>query len=170
VKLAGQILALATTARWPMYLRNVKQILRAGGGYDERRYGFGGLMDLLRACQREGFVRLERDRRGGLRVFQGQTLARGAASPVEAREIAPAEVIAIAPAEEVATSDPLDLDVIEIDAVSVIDTTAELLGRAKPRRPRARASLQRKPAVKKAGGGTHRAGRSRKAADDDTLR
>jgi len=127
-------------------------------------------MDLLRACQREGFVRLERDRRGGLRVFQGQTLARGAASPVEAREIAPAEAIASAPAEEVATSDPLDLDVIEVDAVSVIDTTAELLGRAKPRRPRARASVQRKAPVKKAGDATHRAGRSRKAAasDDNT--
>src|SRR6202163_2113922 len=114
VKLAGQILAAATTARWPMYLRNVKQILRAGGGYDERRYGFGGLMDLLRACQREGFVRLERDRRGGLRVFQGPAIARGAALPVEARETEPAEVIAIATAEAVATSDPLDLDVIEV--------------------------------------------------------
>ena len=43
----------ATSARWPMYLRNVKQILRAGN-FDERRYGFGGLMDLLKACQREG--------------------------------------------------------------------------------------------------------------------
>ena len=40
----------ATGARWPMYLRNVKQILRqAEGGFDERRYGFGGLMDLLKA-------------------------------------------------------------------------------------------------------------------------
>jgi uncharacterized LabA/DUF88 family protein len=170
VKLAGQILASATTARWPMYLRNVKQILRAGGGYDERRYGFGGLMDLLRACQREGFVRLERDRRGGLRVFQGPAIARGAALPVEARETEPAEVIATAPAEAVATSDPLDLDVIEVDAVTVIDTTAELLGRAKPRRPRARASVQRKTPVKKAGAATHRVGRSRKAAasDDNT--
>ena len=28
-------------------------------------------MDLLKACQREGLVRIERDRRGGLRVFQG---------------------------------------------------------------------------------------------------
>ena len=71
----AQILAAATTARWPMYLRNVKQILRqADGGFDERRYGFGGLMDLLRACQREGFVRIERDRRGGLRVFQGAAM------------------------------------------------------------------------------------------------
>ena len=70
VKVAGQLLAAAVNARWPMYLRNAKQILRAGS-FDERRYGFGGLMDLLRACQREGFIRLERDRRGGLRVFQG---------------------------------------------------------------------------------------------------
>ena len=27
---------------------------QAEGGFDERRYGFGGLMDLLQACQREG--------------------------------------------------------------------------------------------------------------------
>jgi uncharacterized LabA/DUF88 family protein len=167
VKLAGQILASATTARWPMYLRNVKQILRAGGGFDERRYGFGGLMDLLRACQREGVVRLERDRRGGLRVFQGQALARGAALPVEARETEPAEVIAIAPADAAVLSGALDSDVIEVDAVTVIDTTAELLGRATPKRPRARASGQRKAAPKKPGGTTHHAGRPRRAAAND---
>src|SRR5262249_17003192 len=50
---AARILAAAKNARWPMYLRNVKQILRqAEGGFDERRYGFGGgLMDLMRALQ-----------------------------------------------------------------------------------------------------------------------
>ena len=54
VRLVGHILRSAPNARWPMYLRNVKQILRAAdGGFDERQYGFGGLMDLLRACQRE---------------------------------------------------------------------------------------------------------------------
>ena len=37
-----------------MYLRNVKQILRGRRRFDERRYGFGGLMDLLKACQRDG--------------------------------------------------------------------------------------------------------------------
>ena len=52
-------------------------MLRAAeGGFDERRFGFAGLMDLLRALQREGIVRLERDRRGGLRVFQGTALSR----------------------------------------------------------------------------------------------
>ena len=71
VRMVAEILRNASGARWPMYLRNVKQILRqyrdghtvgngAGpgetSGFDERRYGFGGLIDLLRACQREGLV------------------------------------------------------------------------------------------------------------------
>ena len=39
VRLVRQILTTATAARWPMYLRNVKQLLRAAeGGFDERRY------------------------------------------------------------------------------------------------------------------------------------
>jgi uncharacterized LabA/DUF88 family protein len=58
--------------RFPMYIRNVKQLLRqAEPGFDERRYGFSNLVDLLRALQRDGMVRLERDRQGALRVFQG---------------------------------------------------------------------------------------------------
>ncbi|PYR20318.1 MAG: hypothetical protein DMF94_12355 [Acidobacteria bacterium] len=115
---AGRILGAATTARWPMYLRNVKQILRqADGGFDERRYGFSGLMDLLKACQRDGLLRIERDRRGGLRVFQGASLQR-AAPPAAG----PGEVI----------------ELPEMESIP-IDTTAELLGRAKPRKPRARA-------------------------------
>src|SRR6202043_217404 len=66
VRRVGQMLRNASSARWPMYLRNVKQILRAAdNSFDERRYGFNGLMDLLKACQRDGLVRLERDRRGG---------------------------------------------------------------------------------------------------------
>jgi uncharacterized LabA/DUF88 family protein len=60
--------------RWPMYLRNVKQFLKSKDGqFDERRFGFGSLVDLLRACQREGFIRLDRDRQGVLRVYPGQT-------------------------------------------------------------------------------------------------
>ena len=58
-----------------MYLRNVKQLLRASdSAFDERRYGFSGLVELVRACQKDGLVRLERDRRGGLRVFPGPAL------------------------------------------------------------------------------------------------
>src|SRR5439155_16949414 len=101
VRLVGQILRNATGARWPMYLRNVKQILRAAdASFDERRYGFGGLMDLLRACQKEGLIRLERDRRGGLRVFQGAALQR-APAPAAIVDVAPTDVVEIQPGDAV---------------------------------------------------------------------
>jgi len=58
--------------RWPMYLRNVKQVFRqALPAFDERAYGFASLVDLLRAAQKEGIVRMDRDRQGVVRVFQG---------------------------------------------------------------------------------------------------
>lgn len=71
VALVRQVLAEATVPpRWPMYLRQMKQFLRnARPDFDERRYG--SLQDLLRACQKVGLVRLERDRQGGLRAFAG---------------------------------------------------------------------------------------------------
>ncbi len=54
--------------RWPMYLRQMKQLLRSvDSSFDERKYG--SIVELMRACQKEGLVRLERDRQGGLRVF-----------------------------------------------------------------------------------------------------
>jgi uncharacterized LabA/DUF88 family protein len=72
--------------RWPMYIRNVKQILRAADPtFDERKHG--NLVELLRAVQREGLVRLDRDRQGVMRVFQGLQLRVGPPSglglPVE---------------------------------------------------------------------------------------
>jgi uncharacterized LabA/DUF88 family protein len=69
VALIRSILAEATTPpRWPMYVRQMKQFIRnARPDFDERRYG--SILDLMRACQKDGFLRLERDRQGGLRVF-----------------------------------------------------------------------------------------------------
>ena len=142
VKLVGRILGAATNARWPMYLRNVKQIVRAADArFDERRYGFAGLMDLLRACQRDGLVRLERDRRGGLRVFQGPALGvpvqRSAmpVTPVDAPQSRSIEAVQDEPPEmrEAIFDGPAANEPIPIDS------TAELLGRAKPKRPRTRA-------------------------------
>ncbi|PYR49665.1 MAG: hypothetical protein DMF89_11615 [Acidobacteria bacterium] len=141
VRAAGRIMAAATTARWPMYLRNVKQILRAAS-FDERRYGFGGLLDLLRACQREGLVRLERDRRGGLRVLQGSASRPPVATPIEVAAAASAVEMAGSldadRANRAVMADSSETDVIDVQPVAVIDTTAELLGRAKPKRPRLR--------------------------------
>ena len=167
VQRAGQILAAATTARWPMYLRNVKQILRqADGGFDERRYGFGGLMDLLKACQREGFVRIERDRRGGLRVFQGPAIQKAATMPGP-REIMDVEPIEAQPSEPIEAVEPEALEQPEMEPIP-IDTTAELLGRAKPRKPRARTPRQPAatptPRARAAQGGSTRAKGAKKAA------
>ena len=69
VALVRRVLAEATTTpRWPMYPRQFKQFLRAAQpDFDERNYG--SIADLMRACQKDGLLRLERDRQGGLRVF-----------------------------------------------------------------------------------------------------
>jgi uncharacterized LabA/DUF88 family protein len=61
--------------RWPMYIRQVKQFMKnVDASFDERRYGFGNLVDLLRACQREGLFRIERDRQGVMRIFPGNVM------------------------------------------------------------------------------------------------
>ena len=62
--------------RWPMYIRQVRQYLRgADPAFDERKLGFPGIVEFLRACQQEGVLRLERDRQGVLRVFAGPRFA-----------------------------------------------------------------------------------------------
>ena len=65
----------AQPARWPMYVRQIKQYLRsADPNFDEHKLGFATIMEFLRLCQREGLFRLERDRRGQVRVFAGSAL------------------------------------------------------------------------------------------------
>ena len=74
IRLLQRVLATpGAIARWPMYVRNVKQAMRAADpGFDERRHG--NLVEILRSVQRDGLVRLDRDRQGVLRVFQGPQL------------------------------------------------------------------------------------------------
>ena len=63
----------------PLYLRQVRQLLRASGGMIDERSGFRGLLDLLHQAQREGWLRLHRDRKGVWRAF-----APSGAAPVAA--------------------------------------------------------------------------------------
>ena len=74
IRLLQRVLATpGAIARWPMYIRNVKQAMRAADpGFDERKHG--NLVEILRSVQRDGLVRLDRDRQGVLRVFQGPQL------------------------------------------------------------------------------------------------
>jgi uncharacterized LabA/DUF88 family protein len=193
VSMAANVLAGATNARWPMYLRNAKQIFRAAS-FDERRYGFSGVIELLRALQREGLVRMERDRRGGLRVFQGPQLnINRTAPPPRVEPVDVAEEAIETPAVDGAASledvevqpaaiSPFDEtdEVIEVQPQAVVDTTAELLGRAKARRPRTRATGvhaaatpsptrgTRKTGARKTSGSSRRSkGRTKKEVPDD---
>jgi uncharacterized LabA/DUF88 family protein len=70
----------------PLYLRQIRQLLRAAGSSIDERSGFRGLLDLLHQAQREGWLRLHRDRKGVWRAFPA-----GAAAPV-VTPATPAEV------------------------------------------------------------------------------
>ena len=60
------------TPHWPMYLRNLKQYIKnASPSFDERRFGFVNFLEAVRAGQRGGVFRLERNRQGILRIFAG---------------------------------------------------------------------------------------------------
>ncbi len=58
----------------PLYLRQIRQLLRAAGSSIDERSGFRGLLDLLHQAQREGWLRLHRDRKGVWRAFPAGSL------------------------------------------------------------------------------------------------
>ncbi len=54
----------------PLYLRQIRQGMRAADkNFDEKKLGVRGIVDLLHQAQREGWLRLQRDRKGILRIL-----------------------------------------------------------------------------------------------------
>lgn len=153
----------------PLYLRQVRQALRsADKNFDERRYGLHGVHDLLHLAQREGLVRLQRDRKGILRIFPAPSAATAPATPVAAEPVAQAEAAAstdfwdsaetltaieVAPgAAEVPGAETTVPEgaATPIEEVGVTEALSEAPTGRKARRPRAagarrRASSRRKP-------------------------
>jgi uncharacterized protein (TIGR00288 family) len=142
-----------TPPRFPMYVRQAKQFLRnAIEGFDERKYGFASVVDLLRAAGKEGVLRIERDRQGAVRVFPGPNLAsRPAPRFQEAVELdesidveVPQQAVQDAPPEE-AVEEVIETPIIEAEPVQetgeeTVLAEAEAVVEEKPKRTRARKS------------------------------
>jgi hypothetical protein len=146
-----------TPPRWPMYVRQAKQFLRnAIENFDERKYGFASVVDLLRAAGKEGVLRIERDRQGAVRVFPGPNLAARPVvpefdEPVELDETIDVEVpqqavvdepVFAASAEEVVeqvvhASPIIDAEPLQESSEETVDAE-ETVVEEKPKRTRAR--------------------------------
>ena len=143
-----------TPPRFPMYVRQAKQFLRnAIEGFDERKYGFASVVDLLRAAGKEGVLRIERDRQGAVRVFPGPNLANRPAprfqEPVELDENidveVPQQAVFDAPVvEEVDTTPIVQAEPVP-EAVEAVEhapvgeiVEEEIVEEEKPKRSRAR--------------------------------
>jgi uncharacterized LabA/DUF88 family protein len=141
--------------RWPMYVRQVKQFLRSvDPSFDERKYGFTSLNDLLRGCQKDGLFRMERDRQGVVRFFQGNVLKGpevGHLGTIDAADIAAAERLAAQAEAEMAAAEAREREAEVVDGAVVreIQTTevvdAEEAPVAEPEAPAKSARRKRAP-------------------------
>ncbi len=99
--------ASAKAPNRPLYLRHVVQGLRSvEKDFDEKQYGFRRVVDLLHEAQKDGLLRLQRDRKGALRIFPAALDAEQAAAGTGP---APAET-------EVPTAEMEELAAVEVDA------------------------------------------------------
>ena len=126
-------------------MRQIRQVLRAKDpDFDERKYGFGGIMDALRYCQREGLLRVERDRNGVMRVYPGPSFVTEGATSAAETPSSPVdesvEVTAVAEPGEVVESAAFEVAAEPVDAIDagavdlVTEPLAEAPAKSKPRR------------------------------------
>jgi uncharacterized protein (TIGR00288 family) len=133
--------------RWPLYVRQAKQFLRAAiNGFDERNYGFASVVDLLRAAGKDGVLRVERDRQGAIRVFPGPKLTRTA--PVIVQE--PVDDVSVEAVAEPVDAAPLVAEnvveppIVEAQTVEEADTVPPPTEEA-PKRTRGRSRAKPAP-------------------------
>jgi uncharacterized protein (TIGR00288 family) len=130
------IIGAQTPPRWPMYVRQAKQFLRQSiEGFDERKYGFSSVVDLLRAAGREGVLRIERDRQGAIRVFPGAnvTAKPRTEAPIDLDEtvdveVPPESVVNPAEAEVVDQTSAAPVEAVEIEVEPPPVADAEVIG------------------------------------------
>jgi uncharacterized protein (TIGR00288 family) len=145
--------------RWPMYVRQAKQFLKTNiDGFDERKYGFASVVDLLRAAGKEGVLKLERDRHGAFRVFAGAKLT-ALPAPVDVEETSvdvTGEVVTegfpVTDAEAVEEPPIVDAQPIESPEPAVIEMDGEVVAPAKGPARKRKAAAPRAKAAKGAKG------------------
>lgn len=154
---------MGSKPHWPMYLRSFRHFLRAADpSFDERRYGFPSIHDLARQAQREGLLRIERNRQGVLRLFPGDKLPLAGSEEAPADEVAPVEAVPVSEAMEPVAADAPSAAKLqaEVSAEPLRETPAEVPAQelppspadAKPRRrrtPGASSGAQRRRAAPK---------------------
>ena len=108
--------------RFPMYVRQFKHFMKTfDETFDERRYGFVGILDALRFGQREGLFRLDRGRQGGVRVHPGAQYQQLTQSP----ETAPAADVSVTSESPQDGRPPLDVEAGALpDAFTAPDRSA----------------------------------------------
>ncbi len=152
------------TPRWPMYIRQLKQYLRGvDPSFDERKFGFENLGDLMRACQRDGLLRIERDRQGGMRIFPGNLAAPPAADMQPDVELAQEPQQTMEGQSAPFNQDVVDGDVVQELQVPQIVDAEEAPAAEKPSRRRRPAGPRSQPRSRKAADGTPAPARTRKA-------
>jgi uncharacterized LabA/DUF88 family protein len=103
----------------PLYMRHIRQALRAvDKSFDERHAGFRGMLDLLHQAQREGWLRLQRDRKGVWRIFPVSPIVSAPAEPAAA-------AVPVSETEGVATTDFWESREIVTAALPAMELTEE---------------------------------------------
>ena len=107
-----------------MYVRQFKHFMKTfDETFDERRYGFVGILDALRFGQREGLFRLDRGRQGGVRVHPGAQYPQLTQSP----EAAPAADVSVTSESPQDGRLPLDVEAGALpDALTTPDRPAAM--------------------------------------------
>ena len=140
-----RVLEASGLRRWPLYLRHIKQALRQSTPpFDERAYGFAQLTDIVRAAQKDGLLRMERDRQGVVRVFQGPAFGTTARRPTPS-DIEDSAARGDEPSETFGNeAEPAAIDTTEAPAVEAVSSEPESLPEAvagdSPAAPRRRRS------------------------------
>lgn len=106
----------------PLYMRQLRQALRSvDKNFDERRYGFRGMLDLLHHAQREGWLHLQRDRKGVWRIFATAPAQATGSAPISA-PVVEAQRVEVAPTPpEPLTPEPVRESISDAEVVAPVE-------------------------------------------------